>query len=162
MNEFERVRRSILINSGKPSYAIFTDDTRVNFELENTPMSNFEGLGTPLTLNGVLYEKNLLKGIYFGNSYGQVASIGDYVLSYYTSMTSATLPEGLTSIGNYAFYRSNFLSLVICLPTIPPSLGYSAFYNTHPNLSIKVPAQSVDAYKAATNWNSYANKISAI
>ncbi len=78
------------------------------------------------------------------------------------SLTSINLPEGLTSIGDSAFYSCTSLSLVTSLPTVPPSLGDYVFYNTHANLAIKVPSQSVNAYKTATNWNSYASIISAI
>jgi len=40
-------------------------------------------------------------------------------------------------------------------------LGTSAFDSTN-NCQIYVPAASVDAYKAATNWSSYASRIQAI
>lgn len=91
-----------------------------------------------------------------------LTSIGAEAFYYCSSLTSITLPEGLTSIGSSAFYSCTSLSLVTSLPTIPPSLGNFVFANTHANLNIKVPAQSVNAYKTATNWNSYASKISAI
>jgi hypothetical protein len=44
----------------------------------------------------------------------------------------------------------------------PPSLGSEAFSSVHPSFIIKVRSPYVDAYKAATNWNAYASKISAI
>ena len=78
------------------------------------------------------------------------------------SLTSINLPDSLTSIGSSAFYYCTSLSLVTSLPTVPPPLGDDAFNETHTNLIIKVPSQSVNAYKAATNWWNYANKISAI
>jgi len=40
-------------------------------------------------------------------------------------------------------------------------LGSFAFYNTN-NCPIYVQADSVDAYKAATNWKTYASRIQAI
>lgn len=91
-----------------------------------------------------------------------LTSIGDSAFYSCTSLTSITLPDSLTSIGSDAFYFCTSLSLVTSLPTIPPSLGEYVFRSTHANLIIKVPAQSVNAYKTATNWNSYASIISAI
>jgi carotenoid cleavage dioxygenase-like enzyme len=79
-----------------------------------------------------------------------------------TSLTSITLPDSLTSIGSGAFANCTSLMLVTSLPTIPPSLSQLVFFNTHADLIIKVPAQSVNTYKTATNWKSYASKISAI
>jgi len=40
-------------------------------------------------------------------------------------------------------------------------LGNNAFYATN-NCPIYVPAASVNAYKTATNWKSYASRIQAI
>ena len=44
----------------------------------------------------------------------------------------------------------------------PPSLGHSVFLDTSSSLVIYVPAESVEAYKTATNWSDYASKIQAI
>jgi len=77
------------------------------------------------------------------------------------------LPAGITSIGNLVFSGCSQLVLVICHMATPPTLGLSVFgsnesSNNNPNLQIKVPAASVAAYQTATNWSSYADKISAI
>ena len=67
------------------------------------------------------------------------------------------LPVTLTSIGNECFnYSSNLRSI-----TTPPTLGSDAFNNTN-KCPIYVPAESLDAYKAATNWKNYASRIQAI
>ena len=92
----------------------------------------------------------------------ELTSIGNNAFIGCESLTSITLPDSLTSIGESAFYFCTSLSLVTSLPTVPPSLGSGVFNGTHANLAIKVPSQSVNAYKAATNWNTYASKISAI
>lgn len=81
---------------------------------------------------------------------------------YYTKLESINIPSGCTSIGNSAFGSSTALTSVTVNATTPPTLGTGAFTNTNANLKIYVPCDSVAAYKAATNWSSYASKIEAI
>ena len=75
-------------------------------------------------------------------------------------LTSINIPEGVTSIGNNAFAYCTSLTNVTCLATTPPSLGTDVFKNSSALTEIRVPAGSVDAYKAA--WSTYADKIVAI
>ena len=75
-------------------------------------------------------------------------------------LTSINIPEGVTSIGNNAFAYCTSLTNVTCLATRPPSLGTDVFKNSSALTEIRVPARSVDAYKAA--WSAYADKIVAI
>ena len=81
---------------------------------------------------------------------------------YYTKLESINIPSGCTSIGNSAFGSSTALTSVTVNTLTPPTLGTGAFTNTNANLKIYVPCDSVAAYKAATNWSSYASKIEAI
>jgi hypothetical protein len=46
--------------------------------------------------------------------------------------------------------------------TNPPTIGIDVFKNTHANLVIYVPSESVDTYKAASGWSTYADRIQAI
>ena len=109
-------------------------------------------------------------------------SIG--VEAYYDclSLLNITIPASVTSIGDDAF-RAEFYSAqsleaerrammlnmaanrsVTVLATTPPSLGTNVFsvisgtgdITTYP---IYVPAESLEAYKTATNWSVYANRI---
>jgi hypothetical protein len=73
-----------------------------------------------------------------------------------------TIPNSVTSIGEAAFYECSGLTSVTINNSIPPTLGTYAFYNNASGRKIYVPAESVDTYKAATNWSTYANDIEAI
>ena len=78
-----------------------------------------------------------------------------------TSLTSITIPSGVTSIGNNTFNGCTSLTSITVEATTPPTLGLNVFNNTN-NCPIYVPAESVDAYKTANNWSKYADRIKAI
>ena len=56
-----------------------------------------------------------------------VASIGDYALKNCSSLTSITIPEGVTSIGGHAFESCKGLTS-ITIPKGVTTIGESAFY----------------------------------
>lgn len=91
-----------------------------------------------------------------------VTSLGNTCFYYCQSLTSIILPESVTSLGNNCFMYCSSLTLATVLPATPPTLGTNAFNNVHTSFNIKVRSPYVNAYKAATNWKSYASKISAI
>ena len=79
----------------------------------------------------------------------------------YTSLSSIVIPSSVTNIGDNVFYKDLYLTEVIVNATVPPTLGNNVFdYNASGRL-IKVPAGSVEAYKAASGWSTYANSIVA-
>ena len=74
------------------------------------------------------------------------------------NLTEITIPASVTSIGDYAFAQNEAMTTVTCLAAIPPTFGHNAILST----TIKVPAASVTAYKAADGWKDYASYIVAI
>lgn len=92
-----------------------------------------------------------------------VTTIGGNAFYSCKSITELTLPSGVTSIGANPFVYMSNLTTVTCLATTPPSSGGNNPFNGDSNLShIYVPAASVDDYKAAKGWSTYASKIQAI
>lgn len=76
-----------------------------------------------------------------------------------TSFHRIVLPNTIKSIGYNAFRYCSNLRIVNCYATTPPTLGVAAFKNCHSELKIYVPNASVDAYKTASDWSSYADII---
>lgn len=75
-----------------------------------------------------------------------------------TSITSVVLPDSITSIESYGFNTTALHSLV-CKSITPPSVGGNFISNNI--VAIYVPSESVESYKQASGWSSYASKIQA-
>ena len=78
-----------------------------------------------------------------------------------TELTDVVIPNSVTFIDGVAFSDCTALTHVTVLAENPPTLGTGVFKNC-PLTEIKVPASSVDAYKAADGWSEYADIIVAI
>lgn len=91
-----------------------------------------------------------------------VTTFGSGVFRNCSSLTSVEIPASVTNMGAETFYDCTYLTSVTMKATTPPDLGLDAFYNTHADLVIYVPAASVDTYKAASGWSTYASIIQAI
>lgn len=90
-----------------------------------------------------------------------LGNIGDYAFNVCIALQSITIPDTVTSIGSRAFDSCTSLSSVTVLATTPPTVGSNAFSSTNV-CPIYVPAESVEAYKAANGWRDYASRIQAI
>ena len=90
-----------------------------------------------------------------------VTSVGQCAFTSCKSLTNVTIPSSVSNIGISAFASCSGLTSVICLATTPPTLGESAFQSVS-GCKYYVPAESVDAYKTATNWKYYAADIEPI
>lgn len=90
-----------------------------------------------------------------------VTSIGQGAFQDCSKIVILRLPESITYIGQFAFDGCSFKYFEI-LATTPPTLqSWTAFENTG-TCPIYVPAASVDTYKAADGWSTYADRIQAI
>lgn len=86
-----------------------------------------------------------------------VKSIGNGTFYGCNKLASIIIPESVTSIGDSAFFNCTILKTIILFPKTPPSLGPNAIPTTIS--TIYVQQSSKEAYKTATNWNSFASKI---
>ena len=93
-----------------------------------------------------------------------LSSIGMHAFESCRTITSITLPSSIASIGRDAFYVCSALKEVCCLATTPPQCveyygRWSAFNNNATDRKIYVPAASVNDYKVAVGWSTYADAI---
>lgn len=77
------------------------------------------------------------------------------------SLQDITIPASVTTINASAFDKCYSLTSVTCLRTSPPTLSNTNAFPGHVRY-IYVPAESVETYKAASNWSSLSSKIFAI
>ena len=89
-----------------------------------------------------------------------VTRVADRAFEYCGRLQRVYLPK-VTEIGSFAFDECTALQSVT-LGATPPTLGGNAFYYCYQLTAIYVPAESVEAYKSATNWSAYADIIQPI
>ena len=82
-----------------------------------------------------------------------VTSIGNWVFFDCDSLTSIEIPNSITSIGDEAFARCGLTSIVI--PNSVQSIGYSAFFLCDSLTSIEIPSSVINiGYKTFSDCSS--------
>lgn len=141
---------------------------------------------TPSSGSGTFYNQKSNtyadgKGIILFNS--DITSISSRMFYNITTLASINIPDSVTEVGMQSFANCyNLISVVIgngvkyidenafsncnalleiyCKATTPPTLeNVAALGGVYGKQKIYVPTASVDAYKKASNWSSYASKI---
>ena len=85
-----------------------------------------------------------------------VTSIGDWAFYQNFSLVNVTIPKTVLSIGDYAFGSCGALKTIICKSTTPPTISSSSFNYLEPqDITVIVPAVAVDVYKADSSWQNF-------
>ena len=117
---------------------------------------------------GVLFNKDKTELIQYstGSAYtsyqipNSVTQIAENSFNNNANLTHVTMGNNITSIGYAAFIYCLNLTTITIEATTPPTIDWNTFDDTVQRY--EVPAESVEAYKTATNWANYADKIFAI
>lgn len=166
MNEFERLRRSILINQGDDprSYWISTTGVKSYFDLENTPMANFTSTGSTVTINSVSVTKTDISKLVFGDSYNSITGISNYFLYNYNYLTYVGLSglKNLVTAGS-VFLSGNYYMTSLDLSTMPgiTQFGNQPFSSLYSLSSIKIGSKDYSLVTAPNNGFQYAQNSSS-
>ena len=106
--------------------------------------------------SSVFYKCSGLKSVTISEG---VTSIDGSAFVDCSALESVTIPSSVTSIGRNAFNGCSALKSVIEMREEPPNADRDAFGRSFTG-TIFVPSESVDAYKGANNWKSYAATMS--
>ena len=122
--------------------------------------------GKLASVDGLFLQKDNIIFLYAGCNPNTEANIDEGIVRIEqrafqncTNITAVKLPTSIKSIGQYAFYGCSKLTSIYCAATTPPVLDKNKEIIPSNVTKIYVPTASVDAYKSATNWTTFASKI---
>jgi hypothetical protein len=140
---------------------IITGATDIN---NNAPFNNCNSLTKLIIPNAcTALSANIFDGcnsLSFIKISDNLTAINGTSFAFCRSLKELEFPNTVTSIGGTSFNGCLSILQYTFLSTTPPTItGSNAFLGINPACKIYVPDASVAAYKAATNWITYANYI---
>ena len=84
-----------------------------------------------------------------------VTSVGNYAFANCYRLLSITIPDGVTSIGGHAFEWCSNLQNIYCHAGQVPETGNNVFGSSIVNATLHVPAASISAYQAVEPWKNF-------
>ena len=88
-----------------------------------------------------------------------LTTIGSYAFRNCSALESVTIPQSVKKLETGAFDKCTALKTIRIKSKTPPNIQYNTFSNIPTDCVFVVDEGCGDAYKAATNWSAYADKI---
>lgn len=88
--------------------------------------------------------------------------IADRILSNNTSLTSITIPNSVTHIGNNILEGCENLTSIHVLAVTPPVITPSTFEGVNTGIQVSIPEGSTALYEADTNWKAFLGFCSGV
>ena len=89
-----------------------------------------------------------------------VTSIGTYAFAYCYALQSVIIPDGVTSIGTGVFYYCYGMHAYHFNPKTPPTItNTNVFSGISTDTKMYVPSESLETYKTAQYWSTYADRM---
>jgi len=119
------------------------------------------------SVEGVLFSKDCTKLIAYpyakSNIYtlpNSVTSIGDYAFYNCTGLTSVTIGNGVISIGDYVFFGCKRINEIHCRILMPQNVDSSVFYAINKaTCKLYIPKGTYSNYLGAIGWRDFTNII---
>lgn len=151
----------------KTSPFIYTEIEEFDFSAKSTSSNGFfrecKKLKRVKNIEGCIIFSNFFNGCY---SLEEVKIPSEQTIVYGHGFTECktlrelTFPKGIVTIQGYAFYNSGIGKFDFsALEAVPTLENTNAFIGTPATSKIIVPDALYDAWKAATNWSTYADRI---
>ena len=155
--------KSLTVAAGNTSFKV-ENDMLVDYETGKI-VYMYLGTAAPSDLSTLteikpyaFYNKTAIKEV----TLTAVTKIGDYAFYGCSALKTITIGESVTEIGSYAFGSIPTGTTCTINATTPPKLGTYIFGTTTSNVTVKVPAASVDAYMAESSWSLYKSRVTQI
>ena len=123
-----------------------------NTALEQLSLGN----GLIVINSHAFYGCSSLRSVAIPNS---VTQVGMYAFSQCTALSSVLIGSSVTSISSNAFNGCDSLRVVTCLVPEPLSINASVFRNLYDRAILRVPAASLDAYRAVAPWSQFSEIV---
>ena len=111
------------------------------------------------TLEGYQFHSSQITSLTIGNN---PTKIGNDMFYRCNKLTSIVIPSNISSIGNSAFNGCSGLTSITVNSTTPPTLGGTSVFDNTNNCPIYVPDASVSVFKTTDKWSEYASRIKPI
>lgn len=130
------------------SYLVFPNNCKIGSNVRGSS-ADMKGFSLPKVFSGIQGTTEYVSGV-----------IPTSFMTYASYVKRLCIPSSCTAILSTPFHSSNIQELYMHSVT-PPTFPSDSFKNSNVSTKIYVPAGSLDLYKNAAGWSSYADQIYA-